>query len=188
MLYYSAVKSATLELLRKLMNLPELSDFSLAGGTALALRYGHRISVDLDLFSSVDFDSDIIINALSKEFSGLEIHSTNNIGIFCYIDDVKVDFVKYHYFPIIAPIEKGNGIRILSDCDLIAMKVNALHQNGYPIATYIAELLQKFRLKKTKRSPSSLAGSYTRVPPSNRRIRKVKSKRKPTPVPTAISL
>ena len=148
MLYYSAVKSATLELLRKLMNLPELSDFSLAGGTALALRYGHRISVDLDLFSSVDFDSDIIINALSKEFSGLEIHSTNNIGIFCYIDDVKVDFVKYHYFSIIAPIEKGNGIRILSDCDLIAMKVNAILRRGVKKDFWdIAELMQHYTVE-----------------------------------------
>ena len=83
MLYYGTVKSATLDILKKLMNLSELSDFSLAGGTALALRYGHRISVDLDLFSAVDFDSDQIINVLSKEFPTLKIHSTNNIGIFC---------------------------------------------------------------------------------------------------------
>ena len=148
MLYYSTVKSTTLDLLKRLMNLSELSAFSLAGGTALTLRYGHRISVDLDLFSSVDFDSDFIINVLSKEFSALVIHSTNNIGIFCYIDDVKVDFVKYHYFPIIAPVENENGIRILNDCDIIAMKVNAILRRGVKKDFWdIAELMQHYTIE-----------------------------------------
>ena len=148
MLYYSTVKSTTLDLLKRLMNLSELSTFALAGGTALTLRYGHRISVDLDLFSSVDFDSDFIINVLSKEFSALVIHSTNNIGIFCYIDDVKVDFVKYHYFPIIAPIENENGIRILNDCDIIAMKVNAILRRGVKKDFWdIAELMQHYTIE-----------------------------------------
>jgi len=148
MLHYGTVKSTTLEILKKLMDLPELSKFSLAGGTALALRYGHRVSVDLDLFSSVDFDSEHIINVLSKEFSNLKIHSTNNIGIFCYIDDIKIDFVKYHYFPIIAPIEEENGIRILNDCDLIAMKVNAILRRGVKKDFWdIAELMQHYTVE-----------------------------------------
>ena len=46
------------------MQLPELLDFSLAGGTALSLYYGHRLSVDLDLFSTNDFSTGDIIPAL----------------------------------------------------------------------------------------------------------------------------
>jgi len=38
------------------MMLPTLQPFSLVGGTALALRYGHRSSVDLDLFFHEEFD------------------------------------------------------------------------------------------------------------------------------------
>ena len=38
------------------MTLPALQAFSLVGGTALALRYGHRNSVDLDLFYHEKFD------------------------------------------------------------------------------------------------------------------------------------
>jgi hypothetical protein len=95
------------------MNLPELSGFSLVGGTALALRYGHRISIDLDLFSSENFDIYLIIKVLSDNFPTFQIHSTTNVGIFGFINDVKVDFVKYHYFPVIAPVEveKENNFR-----------------------------------------------------------------------------
>lgn len=36
------------------MQIPELSNFALVGGTALSLLYGHRKSIDLDLFSTED--------------------------------------------------------------------------------------------------------------------------------------
>ena len=38
------------------MQIDRLSHFILVGGTALALRYGHRASVDIDLFSDKPFD------------------------------------------------------------------------------------------------------------------------------------
>ena len=44
MLQRSAIEPSTPELLKQLMNIKELKDFSLVGGTALALKYGHRIS------------------------------------------------------------------------------------------------------------------------------------------------
>ena len=50
MLSLRTVTPDTLELLKALMSAPELSSLRLVGGTALALQYGHRVSVDLDLF------------------------------------------------------------------------------------------------------------------------------------------
>lgn len=50
MLHTETVERTTLELLRKLQAEKLLDPFCLAGGTALALYLGHRISVDLDLF------------------------------------------------------------------------------------------------------------------------------------------
>lgn len=41
-------------------------DFILVGGTALSLQIGHRISVDIDLFSSKPFDSSKISNIYEK--------------------------------------------------------------------------------------------------------------------------
>ena len=57
MLYTETVEPDTLRLLKKLMRLEVLKDFSLVGGTGLSLRFGHRKSVDLELFSTKEFDN-----------------------------------------------------------------------------------------------------------------------------------
>jgi predicted nucleotidyltransferase component of viral defense system len=128
------------------MSIPELADFSLVGGTALSLRYGHRMSIDLDLFSSTEYDTETVIAALERTFPHTYQHiSTNSIGIFGYIGDVKIDLVKYHFFPVIAPIVVEEGIRFLSDEDIIAMKINAILRRGVKKDFWdIAELMQHY--------------------------------------------
>jgi len=49
MLQTKAVEPGTLSLLKELMAVPSLKGYYLAGGTALALVYGHRVSLDLDI-------------------------------------------------------------------------------------------------------------------------------------------
>ncbi len=56
MLFKSTVEPKTFSLLKDLLKLEELKNFALVGGTALSLKYGHRKSVDLDLFSTIKFD------------------------------------------------------------------------------------------------------------------------------------
>ena len=51
MLHTETVAGSTLGLLKKLEAENVMSDFNLAGGTSLALYLGHRVSVDLDLFT-----------------------------------------------------------------------------------------------------------------------------------------
>lgn len=50
MLSIQTVQPDTLELLKAISAQPEVKELRLVGGTALALQYGHRQSVDLDLF------------------------------------------------------------------------------------------------------------------------------------------
>jgi hypothetical protein len=50
------------------MEMPELTGFSLVGGTALSLLYAHRKSVDLDLFSEKPFNNSQIVTALHHLF------------------------------------------------------------------------------------------------------------------------
>ena len=57
MLHTETLESGTLQLLKNLESESCLSSFCLAGGTALALYLGHRKSVDLDLFSPLEFDA-----------------------------------------------------------------------------------------------------------------------------------
>ena len=51
MLHTQTVAPQTLGLLKQLEAEPRLAAFNLAGGTALALYLGHRVSLDLDLFT-----------------------------------------------------------------------------------------------------------------------------------------
>ena len=67
MLKYETIYPGTLELLKSLMVFPALKDFYLVGGTALALHLGHRMSVDLDLFSNSEFDTKEMIEQLENE-------------------------------------------------------------------------------------------------------------------------
>ena len=46
----NAVSAELLETIRELQLLKSLGKFSLGGGTNLASRYNHRISIDIDLF------------------------------------------------------------------------------------------------------------------------------------------
>jgi len=66
MLHLETVEPGTFSVLERLMRIKALQPFSLVGGTALSLRYGHRTSVDLDLFYHGKFDPDPIVKAFKK--------------------------------------------------------------------------------------------------------------------------
>ncbi|MBX2966633.1 MAG: nucleotidyl transferase AbiEii/AbiGii toxin family protein [Cyclobacteriaceae bacterium] len=149
MLYSSTVEPGTLDVLKKLMSLPGLNSFYLVGGTALALRFGHRKSVDIDLFSINDFDNSTIIKVIEKEFPDFTYRGDDNpIGIFGFIDSLKIDLIKHHYFSLIQqPIIK-EGIRMYSDQDIIAMKIMAILKRAQKKDFWdMAELLNYYPLK-----------------------------------------
>ncbi|MGB8193623.1 MAG: nucleotidyl transferase AbiEii/AbiGii toxin family protein [Chitinophagaceae bacterium] len=147
MLQTQTIEPGTLSTLKKLMALPELSDFLLVGGTALSLHYGHRLSIDIDLFATSAFNNEDIIQLLEKEFKDFTYHSKNDaVGIFGYIDNVKVDLVK-HSHPLIDSPFINEGIRLISIPDIIAMKINAIMKRGVKKDFWdIAELLQHYTM------------------------------------------
>ena len=63
------VGSSTLELLRTLQSKDYLQEFFLAGGTALALYFGHRKSLDIDLVSDHAFDTAYMLSRIQTDFS-----------------------------------------------------------------------------------------------------------------------
>jgi predicted nucleotidyltransferase component of viral defense system len=99
----------------------------LVGGTALSLLYGHRMSVDLDLFSNKSFENAEIIHALENTFGSTFDNRSSNprFGIFCFVDEVKIDIVR-HPHPLIRPQFEIEGIRMFSTEDIVAMKVQAI--------------------------------------------------------------
>lgn len=66
------------------------------GGTALALQYGHRMSVDLDLFGPIQLDSFEVRRILNQIGKLVVIKETSNIKIYT-LDGIKVNFVNYTY-------------------------------------------------------------------------------------------
>ena len=112
MLSYQTVNSHTLELLKKLTNEEFLSKARLVGGTALALQYGHRISIDLDFFGNIEEDNETIKEVLINIGKLSVIKESKNIKIYI-LDDIKIDFVNYRYNWLDPAIEE-NGISHVS--------------------------------------------------------------------------
>ncbi len=154
MLQYSAVYPKTLELLKKLMQEKCLSSYNLVGGTALALQLGHRISIDLDLFSTQSFDTQQMLATLRKTYQ-LNVVTEYENTLIQKIEYpansqnfIKVDIIKYPYSLIKEPIVI-DGIRLLTKEDIIPMKLSAIGNRGSKKDFYdIFFLLQEFNIKE----------------------------------------
>lgn len=132
----------------ELMEMPALQHFSLVGGTALSLLYGHRMSVDLDMFSDKPFENTDIVDALKNKFQDKFIMEEKppRFGIFCFIDNVKVDLIR-HPHPLIRLQLNIDNIRMFSTEDIIAMKVQAILGRAKKKDFWaVAELLHHFSI------------------------------------------
>ena len=147
MLREETVEPATLGLLKKMVSLPELKQFRLAGGTALSLLFGHRKSVDLDLFTDQALQKDILIPALEDAFGNvLSINDRSKVIYQCVIQNVKVDFVSVKD-PFLNPVQIIEGIPFADTKDLIALKLNAVKGRGVKKDFWdVARLLQNYSL------------------------------------------
>ena len=146
MLQIETVEPLALSVLRQLMEMTELKNFSLVGGTALSLLYGHRKSNDLDLFSDKPFKNEKIINILKSRFGKKFTMEEKppRFGIFCFIEEVKIDII-HHPHPLIRPQQNIDNVRLFSTEDIIAMKVQAILGRGKKKDFWdIAELLNHY--------------------------------------------
>jgi hypothetical protein len=106
-----------------------LDRFYLAGGTAVALHLGHRMSVDYDLFTAGDTAAVEIIEALGRH-PGVRIDRQSAAITQGMIGEVAYAFVRYPY-PLLEPLQAGPGqLRVAGTLDLACMKVLAVSQRG----------------------------------------------------------
>ena len=107
----------------------EFSKLRLVGGTDLALQFGHRKSIDIDLFGSINLEI-IDCYKLLQEFSSnvQMISKQKNINIFI-VNGIKIDFVNYDY-PWLKEHTKIDYIRLARIEDVAAMKLNAIAGRG----------------------------------------------------------
>lgn len=135
MLHKETIETSTLELLKSLQSEPLLAPFNLVGGTSLALRLGHRKSVDLDLFSKEDFDLQEVKELLVNKYN-LKVGYEKGKTLKGFIGKVMVDLIRYDY-PHIQPVETEEGIRMESLPDIVAMKLSSICDNGSRIKDFI---------------------------------------------------
>ncbi|HUD44686.1 MAG TPA: nucleotidyl transferase AbiEii/AbiGii toxin family protein [Patescibacteria group bacterium] len=137
----------TLRAIKLIANIPTIKNAYLAGGTALALQLGHRVSVDLDFFTQEKIDENAIASDLSKlsEFNETQRAWRTLIG---KVGETKfsIFYYKYKLIDTILPFE---GIILASKKDIAAMKIHAISDRGTKRDFIDAYLLAKeFTLDK----------------------------------------
>ena len=119
---------ATHHVFEKLAACPWISNFYLAGGTALAMRLGHRVSVDLDFFTATDFNESQLVERL-RETGKMEVLQKAPLSFTGSLDGVKLSFLGYKY-PMLKEGDGWRGIEIASLEDVACMKLDALSSRG----------------------------------------------------------
>jgi len=105
-------------------------DFYLAGGTALALQIGHRISVDFDLFSPEPIPKTLLARA-KQVFAGHPVQPVvnNPDELTAIVGQVKVTFLLYP-FPVLDPLVGHDGLKLLSVREIGATKAYSIGRRG----------------------------------------------------------
>lgn len=138
-LQYKTVTPLLKKVLQQLINEPLFTPFRLVGGTNLSLRYGHRLSVDIDLFTDSDYgslDFASYENYLRSHFPYYDCNDKGSIvgmGRSYYIGNSKDDYIKVDLMytdPFIGDAIVLDGIRMASVDDIVAMKMNVVSRGG----------------------------------------------------------
>ncbi|GHA30446.1 hypothetical protein GCM10007103_09790 [Salinimicrobium marinum] len=137
MLYYNTVNHLLRDSLINLLAAKEFSMFRLVGGTALSLQIGHRQSVDIDLFSDIEYgtiDFDVITDYLEVNFQYVYHLSMQPAMGKCYfIGENAAKAIKLDIFytdTFIQPALVEDTIRMATLEEIIAMKVDVVQRGG----------------------------------------------------------
>jgi predicted nucleotidyltransferase component of viral defense system len=130
--HWDVVPPLLRELLVEIGQEPFSRRFYLAGGTALALRLGHRISVDLDFFSETDElldDSRAEIVAALQKRRVVDVLEDVSGNLLLEVEGYRVGFFSYGY-ALLEPPDEVEGVRVASLTDVGLMKLDALVDRG----------------------------------------------------------
>jgi predicted nucleotidyltransferase component of viral defense system len=116
------------QILTRLSERSWMSDFYLAGGTGVALHLGHRLSKDMDFFTSSELETDKLIQKI-KEVGKLKVLKEDWGTVIGTLDQVMVSFFSYNY-PLLEYPLIFKGIKIASLTDIALMKIVAISQRG----------------------------------------------------------
>jgi len=128
-MHTDCVPSNALKVLDQLRDIIHTHRFTLAGGTALALQYGHRISVDLDFFSEHPFSTEKLYQEMKGGGLEPEIIHEEEGTLTSMIEGVKVSMLHYPY-PFLEKEETLRDVPVAGILDIASMKVIDISQRG----------------------------------------------------------
>ncbi|MBK6833929.1 MAG: nucleotidyl transferase AbiEii/AbiGii toxin family protein [Bacteroidetes bacterium] len=138
-LFYNTVSPLLHDVLKTLMNANELVQFRLVGGTALSLYRGHRLSIDIDLFTDAKYGS-IDYNAIDKylrnTFNYVDTSNENIIGFgkSYFVGNDAENIIKLDIFysneAFLFPESIIDELRIAEVSEIVAMKTDVVSRGG----------------------------------------------------------
>ncbi len=140
MLHWNTVSAQLKQTLITLMRSDVLKDYRLVGGTALSLYLGHRMSVDIDLFTDAANYRKIDYNEVEKYLKKTFRYVSGDFGsdaVFgkSYLigedkdNVVKVD-IYYASEPFSYELIENDGVRLASIEEIVSMKVDVVQRLG----------------------------------------------------------
>lgn len=127
-MFTKAILPDTFRALKLVSKIKIIQKSYLAGGTALALHLGHRISEDLDFFTQAELDEQVLLSELKRLPEFVE-EGTAWRTVWGKINKVKFSLFYYEY-PLIKKTIDFKGIQILTKEDIAAMKIHAVGDRG----------------------------------------------------------
>ncbi len=116
-------------LLERVGQFTTVRPFYLAGGSAIALHLGHRVSMDLDFFAPQDYyDAEPLIRDL-QSVGQLVIRQQSPGTLNATLEETHISFFVYPY-PLLAGLQELWGVRVAGVLDLALMKLAAIGQRG----------------------------------------------------------
>ncbi len=144
-MHQEAIDEQTKRVWDKIAKTGIVGHFYLAGGTALAVQFGHRKSIDLDFFSPEDFSTADLKRQLSQ-IGEIVLLGEADGTLHATIDHVMVSFFYYNYDLLFPPV-KFDGLMLADERDIAAMKLDAISSRGSRKDFIdIYELLKKYTL------------------------------------------
>jgi len=131
-IFSEAITRTCLKSLQYLSRQEFIKDFYLAGGTALALQIGHRVSTDLDWFSEsttlIESERENIRKSLELSRK-LETIMERDGSLYTRLYGVDVSFIHQHH-PLIEETIDYQGVHLASPVDIGLMKLAAINSRG----------------------------------------------------------
>ena len=131
--HWETLNPGTRDAFRLISGIEFISQYYLAGGTGLALHLGHRISVDLDLFSNNQEAVNLLQRSVMRtmfEYPSLSITYDMDTTFVCTWHGVDIGFFRLNSYPLVTPVTLLDGVPIASIEEIGAMKLAAIIGRG----------------------------------------------------------